>query len=99
MDNLTIKVGESGAAVAKGTRAFDIDGTGRTLTNVTVVNEGIVYAADFATTAVSAQDVQNSSITNKATGSITAGNLAVLIGNTENLSLIMKAPLLSMMMG
>ena len=36
---------------------------GRKLTNVTVVNEGIVYAADLT---VSAQDVQNSSITNKA---------------------------------
>ena len=83
MDNLTIKVGENGAAVAKGTRAFDIDGTSRTLTNVTFVNEGTVYAADSFT--VSAQDVQNSSITNKATGSITAGNLAVLIGSTENL--------------
>ena len=61
--------------LSQGTRAFDIDGTGRTLTNVTVVNEGIVYAADSFT--VSAQDVQNSSITNKATRSITAGNLAV----------------------
>ena len=66
IDNLTVTVGENGAAVASATRAFDIDGTGETLSNMTFVNKGTIYAADAFT--ISAQDVQSSTITNEATG-------------------------------
>ena len=49
IDNLTLTVGENGAAVASGTRAFDIDGTGETISNMTLVNKGTVYAAESFT--------------------------------------------------
>lgn len=80
MDNLAISIAEGGEVVANNTRAFDIDGNSRIQDNVTITNSGTIYAANR--NAISAQTIRDSTITNNATGLISAADRTILLINS-----------------
>ena len=85
IDNLSITITSTGEAVSSGNRAFDIDGSGRTVTNLSFENAGDVYTSDGFT--VSAQNIQNGEITNEATGTISGARLAILVNGSSDSTL------------
>ena len=83
-DNLTVTISEGAHVVARGTRAFDIDGNSEIATDVTFTNSGTIYAAERF--AISAQDAVDAVITNTATGLLTASDRTLLFNDSDNLS-------------
>ena len=84
-DNLSITIGANGAVVASGNRAFDLDGSGHTTTNASVVNAGTIYSAgDFT---ISMFNFEDSTLTNEATGSITGSRIAILANTADNVTI------------
>ena len=85
-DNLSVSVSSGAHVVARNTRAFDIDGNNRTATEMTLTNDGTIYAVnEFA---VSAKDIVRSTITNNATGLMTAADRTILLNDSSDSSLI-----------
>ena len=85
MDNLSITITSTGEAVSSGDLAFDIDGANRTVTNLSFENAGDIYTRNGFT--VSAQNIQNGTITNKATGTISGARLAILVNGSSDSTL------------
>ncbi len=83
-DNLTVTISEGAHVVARGTRAFDIDGNSEIATDVTFTNSGTIYAAERF--AISAQDAVDAVITNTATGLLTASDRTLLFNDSDNLT-------------
>lgn len=84
VDNLSVTIAAGGEVVASGTRAIDIDGSNRIQDNVTLTNDGTIYATERF--AVSAKDVRDSSITNNADGLMSASDRTMLLNGSENLT-------------
>ena len=85
VSDLSISVGSDGEIVADGDLALDIDGAGRTVTNLTLENSGEIYTSDGFT--VSAQNIQNGTITNNASGTISGARLAILVNGSDDSTL------------
>lgn len=85
-DNLSISISSGAHVVARDTRALDIDGNNRVTTEMTLTNDGTIYAVnEFA---VSVKDMVRSTLTNNASGLITAADRAILLNGSSDTSLI-----------
>ena len=85
-DNLSVSVASGAYVVARGDRAFDIDGNNDVATAMTLTNDGTIYAKEQ--NAISAQDIVRSTITNNASGLITAADRAILLNESAHSTLI-----------
>ena len=83
-DNLSVTIAAGGEVVASGTRAMDIDGSNRVQDNVTITNNGTIYAKERF--AISAQDARDSTITNNSDGLMSASDRTLLLNDSNNLT-------------
>ena len=83
-DNLSITISATGEVIANGTRAIDIDGGSRTISNMTFINNGEIYSAER--NALSAQDTIDSTITNNTGALISGSDRTMLLNNSDNLT-------------
>lgn len=86
LDNLSVTIAAGGEVVSFGERAIDIDGASRTVDNLTFTNSGTIYSVEGF--ALSAQAIENSTVTNNATGVISAADRSILFNRSDNATFV-----------